>query len=35
MRFLLDVNCLFALGFADHAFHSRMVAWLQAAEDVV
>ena len=33
MRFLLDVNSLIALGFADHAFHSRMVAWLQATED--
>jgi len=28
MRFLLDVNSLIALGFADHAFHARMVAWL-------
>ena len=32
MRFLLDVNSLIALGFADHAFHSRIVAWLQATE---
>jgi len=33
MRFLLDVNSLIALGFADHAFHGRMVAWLHATED--
>jgi len=33
MRFLLDVNSLIALGFADHAFHNRMVAWLQATTD--
>jgi hypothetical protein len=33
MRFLLDVNSLIALGFADHALHSRMVAWMKADED--
>ena len=32
MRFLLDVNSLIALGFADYAFHGRMVAWLQTTD---
>lgn len=34
MRYLLDVNSLIALGFADHAFHLRMVEWLRANEDL-
>jgi len=30
MNFLLDVNALIALGFADHEFHARMVAWVRS-----
>jgi hypothetical protein len=29
MRYLLDVNALIALGFADHGFHSRIVRWVE------
>ena len=30
MNYLLDVNALIALGFADHEFHARMVAWVRS-----
>ena len=30
MTFLLDVNALVALGFANHEFHDRVAAWVQA-----
>jgi len=30
MTYLLDVNALVALGFANHEFHSRIAAWVQA-----
>jgi uncharacterized protein len=29
MKYLLDVNALIALGFADHEFHSRVTAWIR------
>lgn len=32
MRYLLDVNALVALGFAQHEFHSRVAAWLKAEQ---
>jgi len=28
MRYLLDVNALVALGFFEHAFHSRIASWV-------
>lgn len=30
MKYLLDVNALVALGFAQHEFHERINAWLEA-----
>ncbi len=32
MKYLLDVNALVALGFIQHEFHDRMVAWLRAEQ---
>lgn len=32
MRYLLDVNALVALGFAQHEFHSRVAAWLKTEQ---
>ena len=32
MKYLLDVNALVALGFAEHVFHDRAVSWLQALD---
>lgn len=29
MKYLLDVNALIALGFANHQFHPRIVGWLR------
>jgi len=34
MRFLLDVNALVALGFADHQFHDRVTRWIRAEHPV-
>ena len=33
MKYLLDVNALIALGFANHQFHARIVKWLQAKKN--
>ena len=33
MKYLLDVNALIALGFANHQFHHRIVAWLQSVDN--
>jgi len=30
MTYLLDVNALLALGFVEHEFHSRVLAWVKA-----
>jgi predicted nucleic acid-binding protein len=30
MTYLLDVNALVALGFANHEFHNRIVTWLRS-----
>jgi len=30
MKYLLDVNTLVALGFANHEFHGRVASWLRA-----
>jgi predicted nucleic acid-binding protein len=30
MKYLLDVNALVALGFANHEFHQRVASWLRA-----
>jgi len=35
MTFLLDVNALVALGFAQHEFHDRVARWLHAERDAV
>jgi uncharacterized protein len=35
MKYLLDVNALIALGFANHEFHPRIVAWLRSESDPV
>src|SRR5271170_2935603 len=32
MRYLLDVNTLVALGFAQHEFHDRVASWLTSQE---
>ena len=32
MKYLLDVNALIALGFANHQFHPRIAAWLRSEE---
>lgn len=32
MRYLLDVNCLIALGYAQHEFHARVKAWAKGRE---
>lgn len=32
MKYLLDVNALVALGFAQHEFHVRVAAWLRAEQ---
>jgi len=32
MKYLLDVNALVALGFIQHEFHDRIVAWLRAEQ---
>lgn len=32
MKYLLDVNALVALGFAQHEFHRRVAAWLRAEQ---
>lgn len=32
MRYLLDVNALVALGFANHEFHTRVASWLRAQQ---
>ena len=29
MKYLLDVNALVALGFADHEFHNRVARWVR------
>ncbi len=34
MKYLLDVNALLALGFADHQFHSRVTAWIRSEQPV-
>jgi predicted nucleic acid-binding protein len=33
MKYLLDVNALIALGFVNHQFHSRVVAWVRGEKD--
>jgi hypothetical protein len=30
MKYLLDVNVLLALGFADHQFHTRIISWIKS-----
>lgn len=35
MKYLLDVNALIALGFANHQFHPRIVRWLRAESSPV
>jgi predicted nucleic acid-binding protein len=32
MRYLLDVNTLVALGFAQHEFHDRVASWLRSQQ---
>ncbi len=32
MTYLLDVNALIALGFAQHEFHDRMASWVQTLQ---
>jgi len=32
MKYLLDVNALVALGFAEHMFHDRVASWLEAQD---
>ena len=32
MRYLLDVNTLVALGFAQHEFHGRVASWLRSQQ---
>ena len=32
MKYLLDVNALVALGFAEHVFHDRVVSWFKALD---
>ena len=32
MRYLLDVNALVALGFANHEFHARVASWVRAQQ---
>ena len=32
MTYLLDVNALIALGFAQHKFHDRMASWVQTLQ---
>ena len=32
MKYLLDVNALVALGFANHEFHARVAAWVRAQQ---
>jgi predicted nucleic acid-binding protein len=32
MRYLLDVNTLVALGFAQHEFHDRIASWLKSRQ---
>lgn len=34
MKYLLDVNALIALGFADHQFHSRVTSWIRSQQPV-
>src|SRR5436190_1569830 len=33
MTYLLDVNCLLALGFHDHELHERVARWLRDLDD--
>ena len=33
MKYLLDVNALIALGFVNHQFHARIVAWLHGEKN--
>src|SRR5580704_12786726 len=34
MTYLLDVNALVALGFLQHEFHDRVVAWMRSQESL-